>query len=70
MTEVPHCCKPGCNDPATVEIMDQADPDPYTSTLHSCDVHIGEMLTHEPSLPDDAPNEWLVRFLEQAEEKV
>lgn len=50
--------------------MDQADPDPYTSTLHSCDVHIGEMLTHEPSLPDDAPNEWLVRFLEQAEEKV
>jgi hypothetical protein len=62
-----HCCQVACALGADYEIIDKADSNPYTCVLHSCEAHVGELLTHDASLPADAEDHWEIRRLEEAE---
>jgi hypothetical protein len=62
------CCyidpvtKYGCIDGADFEVTDLADRT-ETAVTHACEDHVGALLGHHESLPDDAENRWEVRAL-------
>jgi hypothetical protein len=55
----------GCPKPATFEVLDLSDADPYLRATQSCEDHVGKLLGHRPDVttPVDC---WEVIALEQA----
>lgn len=49
-----------CENPATFEIRDMGDSDPYSCYTHACDDHVGHLLGHRVGVPDDAQDLWEV----------